>query len=116
MMNKKLSIAGLGALAAVFFLGAGCVERRVVYVPQPTGGPPPAETVVAEAPPPPQTEVIVTAPGPEYVWVPGYWAWNGRWVWIGGRWGSRPHPHAVWVGPRYVRRAHGYVYVHGYWR
>jgi len=109
-MKNKLSIAGVGILGAGLLFSAGCVERRVVYVPQQ------GETVVSEAPPPPQTEVVVAAPGPEYLWVPGYWSWNGRWVWIGGRWGLRPHPHAVWVGPRYVRRGHGYVYFHGYWR
>src|SRR2546430_1200579 len=108
-MKKVLSWTAPCIVGAGLLLGAGCVERRVVYVTQPPGALT-AETVVAEAPPVPQVEAVTPAPNPEFYWIPGYWSWNGGWVWIGGRWGPRPHPHAVWVGPRYVRRGHGYVY------
>ncbi len=114
-MNKKVHSKWICLLGVGGLLSTGCVEHRVVYVPQPSPAPP-VETVVNEAPPPPQTEVVVAAPGPGYAWVPGYWAWNGRWVWVGGHWTLGPHPHAVWVGPRYVTRGHHYVYHPGYWR
>jgi len=110
-MKNMLSITVAGIIGAGLLLGAGCVERRVVYVQQP-GEP----AVANEPPPPPRTEVIVAAPGPEYSWVPGYWSWNGGWVWIGGSWAIGPHPHAIWIGPRYIRRGHGYIYHRGYWR
>jgi hypothetical protein len=103
----------------------GCVTRTV-YVERPGATPsaevvtaPPtasAEVVVQEPPPPLRTEVIVEPPGPGYVWTPGYWSWQGRWVWIGGRYVVRPHPHAVWVTGRWVRRGHGHVWVAGRWR
>ena len=113
-MKKAAFLTCAGALSVLWLFTAGCVERRVVYVKQPP--PAPGETVVYEAPPPVRAEVVTVAPGPEYYWVPGYYSWNGRWVWIGGRWSLRPHPHAIWVGPRYVRRGHGYLYYRGYWR
>src|SRR5436305_14003751 len=90
----KLSLLALAILLVVF---AGCVERTV-YVRQPVAVAPdqPAE-VVTEAPRPPQPEVIVVAPGPEFVWTPGSCAWRGCWFWIGGRWALRTHRHAAWV-------------------
>jgi len=117
-MKNIFSISVAGTIGAGLLLSAGCVQRRVVYVqqPAPVYQQPGEPAVVAEPPPPPKTEVIVAAPGPEYSWVPGYWSWNGGWVWIGGRWIIGPHPHAVWVGPRYIRRGHAYIYHRGYWR
>jgi WXXGXW repeat (2 copies) len=84
---------------------------------QPLPPQPPQTVVVAPAaPPPPLVEVIPVAPNPYYVWTSGYWAWNGRWVWIGGRWVVRPRPTAVWVGGHWSRHAHGYVWIGGGWR
>lgn len=34
--------------------------------------------------PAPRVEVIPAPPGAGYNWVPGHWAWRGRWVWIPG--------------------------------
>jgi alpha-mannosidase len=36
-------------------------------------------------------------------------------VWVAGHWERPPHPHAVWVEPRWEHRGHGYVFVEGYW-
>ncbi len=62
-----------------------------------------APTVVAPATPPPvQVEVVPVAPGPDYVWTPGYWSWrDGGWIWIGGVWAPPPpRPHiGIWIGP-----------------
>lgn len=107
-----LAVAGLSVILT------GCVTRtRTVYVREPAPPAPdqPAE-VVTEAPPPPQEEVIVASPGPEFVWTPGFWAWHGRWVWVGGRWARPPHRHAVWVAGHWGHRGHGYVWVGGRWR
>ncbi len=105
-------------VAGVVVLGAGCVERRVyvpVYAAQPA--PAPAPAVVVPGPPPAvPAEVVPVAPGPTYVWTPGYWAWNGRWVWVGGCYVARPRPQAVWVRGRWAPHGHGYVWVGGYWR
>jgi hypothetical protein len=45
-------------------------------------------------PPPDQTEVVPASPGADYYWAPGYWGWNGGWIWIGGGW--YPHGYFGW--------------------
>jgi hypothetical protein len=79
---------------------------------------PPAQAVVPAtvAPPPTPVEVIPFAPGPTYVWAPGYYAWNGHWVWVGGHYVVRPRPGVVWVGGHWARHGHGYVWIGGAWR
>jgi len=76
--------------------------------------------VRVNAPPPPlRREVVVVRPGPDYVWVPGYWNWapaRRDYVWVGGVWLRPPYRHAVWVGPRWVRRGHYRYFVRGHWR
>jgi len=117
ILTKSLLIAvGLPLLAS-------CVvyERQPVAAAPPPGAPPPAEVVVTqpEAPPAPQVDVVTVAPGPLdlWFWVPGCWEWRGHgYVWVGGRWAPRPHPHAVWVAGHWAHRAHGYVWVGGRWR
>lgn len=55
-------------------------------------------------PPPPPPPRVLVAPPPRagWVWVPGYWGWNGRrHVWYDGRW---------------VRERRGYHYVAPEWR
>lgn len=72
---------------------------------------------VVEAPPPAQAEVVAACPGPDYVWIGGYWDWSwGHYVWIGGRWERPAHPRAEWIRPRWERRGERYVLVKGYWR
>jgi hypothetical protein len=76
------------------------------------------EVYVREEPPPPREEVIVgIAPGPDYVWVGGYWCWQrSHWYWVGGRWATRPHPHAIWVAGRWEPHPRGHVWISGHWR
>ena len=91
-------------------------EAPTITIPKsaPTAPPP---TVVEQTPPPPQVEVVPVAPGPDYYWVPGYWAWRGRvWVWVRGCWASRPYTGAVWISGVWVRHGHGWVWVGGHWR
>jgi hypothetical protein len=73
--------------------------------------------VVRVGPPRPLVERRVPAPGPGYVWTPGYHRWDGRaYVWAPGAWVQPPRPHAHWVAHRWVRRGGGYVMVEGHWR
>ncbi|HUI81521.1 MAG TPA: YXWGXW repeat-containing protein [Bryobacteraceae bacterium] len=66
-------------------------------------GPPPPPRVLAVHPP---------APGPDYVWVDGYWyPVNGRYVWHAGYWSRPPYPGAVWVVPHHE----GGHWFQGYW-
>jgi hypothetical protein len=76
------------------------------------------DIVVPDAPPPPpEPEIRVAAPGPDHIWIAGYWGWeNGRRQWFRGHWERPPHGYRVWVQPRWEHRPHGYVFVRGYWQ
>ncbi|HEY3173286.1 MAG TPA: YXWGXW repeat-containing protein [Thermoanaerobaculia bacterium] len=70
-----------------------------------------------QAPPRIRRERRTARPGRDYIWVEGFWDWQGdNWVWIPGRWvvpegGRRVH----WVRARYVREYGGWRYVPGHW-
>jgi hypothetical protein len=78
--------------------------------------PPPLGAVIVAAPPPLPVETMVGAPGPAYVWIPGEWAWSGRWVWVGGHWTLPPYPGAVWVGGVWTKGPRGWRHRPGSWR
>jgi WXXGXW repeat (2 copies) len=65
------------------------------------------------APPPPRVvRVLPRRPGPEFVWVEGYWYPVGRhYSWHEGYWTRPPYEGAVWVLPRYE----GGEFFEGYW-
>src|SRR5690242_15849031 len=64
------------------------------------------------APPPPRVIVRPAVPGPDFVWVDGYWYPVGsHYKWHAGYWTRTPYPGAVWVAPRYE----GHQYFNGYW-
>ena len=91
-------------------------QPQGAYAPAPVS-PPPKPIVVEQAPPGPQLEVMPLAPGPGYVWIPGYWMWrNSAWFWVGGRWVLRPYPTAVWMDGHWSRHGRGWIWVGGRWR
>ncbi len=71
-------------------------------------------------PPPPRHEVIIERerPGPDYVWVEGYWdGAPGHYTWAAGHWDRPPHGRAHWVAPRWERDHDGHYHqVRGEWR
>jgi len=76
--------------------------------------------IVLEAPPPPpQRDVIVgERPGPDYVWIGGYWdGAPGHYAWVGGRWARPPHPHGQWNPPHWDKDRDGHYHqTKGEWR
>jgi hypothetical protein len=100
---KQSLVTGLFAVALVI----GATDGRVAA----------AQVVVRVGPPP----AVVERPGPPlhpgWVWIPGYYRWNGhRYLWVPGRWVNPPRPHAYWVPGRWVARGGGYTWIAGYWR
>jgi hypothetical protein len=76
-----------------------------------------AQVVVRIAPPPPVVERRLVAPGPGYIWTPGYHRWDGRaYVWVPGQWMLPPRRHARWVPAHWVHRHHEWYFVEGHWR
>ena len=53
-------------------------------------------------PPAPRAYRVPRQPGPDYVWVDGYWyPANGQYRWHEGYWTRPPYPDAYWVAPFY---------------
>jgi hypothetical protein len=116
-MKKSTWVAALLLTAALAFV-AGCANQSGHgNRPLPPGSQP-GPTVVNEPPPPPPDEPAVRPPGPEYAyaWMPGYWTWQGRWVWLKGAWAPLPSPKSVWVPGQWAKRGHRYIWIAGRWQ
>jgi len=110
---RRVELLLIGATMAMLTGLIGCtVEERPVVVAEPAS----VTTTAPEAPPQLREEVLGIAPSPLHVWVPGYWAWHDRWVWIAGRWALPPHRETVWIPGRWDRHAHDWVWRPGHWR
>ena len=56
-------------------------------------------------PPPSYASGIPPCPGPDYIWVDGYWSQNyGRNTWVAGYWNRRPFRSGYQVAPRFDNR------------
>ena len=101
VLRNLLAAASVAALAA-------CVPLA----------PPGAMFVSARlGPPPPRVEVIGYAPGPDFVWIRGYWDWEGTdYVWVSGHWDRRPYERAVWVPDHWRSSPRGWYRKEGHWR
>jgi hypothetical protein len=69
--------------------------------------------IVIGAPPPPRVVAVrPVAPGPEFLWVDGYWYPVGHhYRWHAGYWTRPPYEGARWVGPHHD----GERFFAGYW-
>jgi hypothetical protein len=75
-----------------------------------------AQTVIHIAPPAP----IVENPGPPpeegFVWINGYYRWDGdHYTWVTGHWMQAPHSGAHWVAHHWEERDGNWVLVEGHW-
>jgi len=67
---------------------------------------------IGPPPPPRVVRVLPARPGPEFVWVDGYWYPVGNhYKWHDGYWSRPIYPAARWVGPRHD----GERFYAGYW-
>jgi hypothetical protein len=88
-------------VAALLFVGASASHAQVSI------------GIQIGAPPPPRVLAVIPAtPGPDYVWIEGYWYPVGRhYKWHAGYWSVPPYPGARWVSPRHD----GERFYNGYW-
>lgn len=77
----------------------------------------PPVVVEDQVPPAPIVEVLPVCPGPEFVWIPGYWYWNNNWLWVRGCWVNRPWPNAMWLHGQWINHPYrgGHIWNNGYW-
>ena len=55
-------------------------------------------------------------PGPGYLWIPGYWAWNGdEYYWVPGYWAMPPAVDLYWTPPYWAWSDGVYDFYPGYW-
>src|ERR1039457_1537553 len=72
--------------------------------------------IVQEAPPPLRQGGVTQRPGPNHLWIKGYWHHTGQaWGWSDGRWSEPPRAHAHWVAARYQKVRGGTRYSPGHW-
>ena len=96
--------AGTAAFIACVMVGTACASSRT-------------RVFVRVGPPAPVVEARVVAPGAGWVWVPGYYAWDGvAYVWTPGSWRLPPSGRRVWVAPHWQQERRGWFFVEGHWR
>jgi len=102
-MKRPLLVSVLFASTLVFMLWASPASAARVYV--------------AVAPPPLVVETVPVAPGPNYVWLPGFHRWDGHaYLWVKGHYVIAPRPHAVWITGHWVHHHRGWYWVDGRWK
>lgn len=107
-MSKKRHFAILTIAPAL--LAAACFG--MVLVPQTASA---QVSVSINVGPPPMRYEAVPAPRRGFVWVPGYWNWEGRrHVWVGGNW-VRERPGYVYSQPSWVERGGHWELQRGVW-
>ena len=73
--------------------------------------------VVASGPPLPPGEIIVAAPSPSYMWVPGYYEYTGgTYIWIQGSYQMPPRGRTKYVQGEWVKTPKGYKHRKGHWK
>ncbi len=95
--------------ACVFAAGCGSRRKQPLYVEDETVSEVPA------GPPTPKTEIQPPKPDGDVIWVGGRWKWESAWVWLPGRWVSKPYRNAIWVAGRWQRRGRVWIWVPGHW-
>ena len=102
MSMQRSARAALGSLllAGVLMATGACATgvRGRVYV--------------RVGPPAPIIEARIATPGPGYVWVPGYYNWDGRaYAWAPGRWERPPRGRARWEPAHWAKERRGWFFV-----
>jgi hypothetical protein len=97
-MRKILQTVALSALCLASASAASAQISFGIHI-----GPPPA----------PRAYRVPPQPGPDYLWVEGYWYPQGsRYKWHDGYWTRPPYEGAYWVAPYHV----GGQYYTGRWK
>jgi hypothetical protein len=75
-------------------------------------------SIPAATQPPPPLPIYEQpdAPGPNYLWTPGYWSYaNTGYYWVPGAWVAAPYEGALWTPGWWGHDRDRYRFHHGYW-
>ncbi len=118
-VQRRVMKTQVTLLRALRLAGAvGAISLAANLIPSASADPEISFHLRLGAPPAPRYERYEerSRPGPDYVWVPGYWAGEpSRYVWVQGHWERPSYRGARWVAPRWEQRSGGYVFIRGYW-
>jgi len=71
--------------------------------------------IIINVPPPAPRIEVVPPPRVGYIWIDGYWGWDGyRHVWVPGRW-LKERPGYAWIREHWERRGDRYYFISGRW-
>ncbi|MBS1189246.1 MAG: hypothetical protein H6R10_1038 [Rhodocyclaceae bacterium] len=105
MRAKQWIAASVVAIGAMALGGCVVAPAQPYYVSEP----------VMVAPPPPRVEVVGVAPVPGYIWINGFWGWNGRGHdWHPGHW-EAPRPGYRWAPHQWHQEGPGWRQQRGHW-
>ena len=94
---RKIALAVTAVLCLAVMSGLAADEPRV-------------------GPPPLRVEAPTLKPGPNHVWVPGYWKWAGvKYAWVEGRW-VKAKAGRTWVPGTWEQVGNRWVWKRGDWK
>jgi hypothetical protein len=109
-MRHYTSIAAL----AIALLGG----TAMIIAPTPAEAQVAIDIRIGTPPPPLPIYEQPLIPGPDYVWTPGYWAWDDYWgdfYWVPGTWVLAPRPGLLWTPAWWGWESGVYAFHAGYW-
>jgi WXXGXW repeat (2 copies) len=105
-LSRTISLAALIGASSLGILSTAPATSAQLSIGVAVTVPPPALPVYAQPP----------CPGPDYLWTPGYWAWDGTdYYWVPGTWVEAPDPGLLWTPGYWGWGDGGYFWHTGYW-
>jgi hypothetical protein len=108
MIGLRVSAVALALVTGGAFVLPAQPARAQVFV----------DVRVGFAPPPLPIYLQPPLPGPDYIWAPGYWAWDddfGDYYWVPGTWVLAPRPGLLWTPGYWGWDSGVYIFHAGYW-
>ena len=110
---NKLSSCCIRLLAAALMIGT-----TLFLTPNPASAHVAVGVFVNFAPPGLPVYAQPVCPGDNYIWTPGYWAWDPNvadYYWVPGTWVLAPQPGLLWTPGYWGWGPDGYFFTAGYW-
>jgi hypothetical protein len=104
---QSSAIAAVLAMTAATFVSPAAAQAQISIGISVNFAPPPLP--VYDQPP---------IPDPDYLWIPGYWAWDDDYYdyyWVPGTWAPAPEPGLLWTPAWWGWTDGAYVFHDGYW-